>query len=145
MNIVDIVDQSEFLVLSLASIALNSSRHNSNKGIGNYRDYERFDRLRRSNNLEQIEKAVYSDNIYENQCIVRNNNLTEEQCRHLATRLAKDDDLSWTLLVYQKNFPKDLLLFVAHQAGEMTQSSILSKTNIPLEVKVTITLKKMGS
>lgn len=101
----------------------------------------KFEKLRNTLSLGEIDRAVYSDDLSENQCVVRNNNLTEEHCRHLSNRLEKDDDLSWALLVWHKSFPEDLLPLVALNAGELTQSFILARENVPPEVRVIIALK----
>lgn len=105
----------------------------------------KFETLKNTRSPEEIEEAVYSSDLYDNQCIVRNSNLTEEQCGHLTKRLDIDDDLSWFFLLTQKNFPQDLLLQVAMRPlGPMAQAIVLGNPNATPEIKVAITLNKMG-
>jgi hypothetical protein len=74
-------------------------------------EHQKFEYLRQTSNMAEIDSAVYGDNGLAQSYVGRNANLTEAHCRHLFKKLA--DPFLRSLLYRLPVFPTDLLMEAA--------------------------------
>ena len=104
-------------------------------------DIEKKNKLKHTDDLQEIYLAVHSnnENIYRH--LVWNPNLTEKDCRYLLPRISYP--LDKVFLINRKVFPPDLLYALAlTEDPDYIGNYILSHPNTPREAKVILALRR---
>lgn len=102
-------------------------------------EHRKFEYLRDTNNVTEIDNAVYGENGLAQAYVSRNLNLTEAHCRHLVEKLT--DPFQRALLYRLPIFPSDLLMDVALvEEDSFARAFILMNPNADDEVKVVVAL-----
>jgi hypothetical protein len=97
-------------------------------------------RLTDTQNMEEIEQAVYGSNISHASMVSRNPLLSETHCRHLITRM--DHPMDRAFLVKSPSFPADLLAELALSEGsQFVLGFIVGHPNANDETRALVALR----